>query len=146
MTRRAVLSVVVGVASALALATPTLAAAPSSWGKSASAICAGYSAKIDKLPQPKTPQELVTGTKKILAYGIAQLADISKLDRPAAQKAEIGTYLGIYVQQVAVVKRLVVALQAGDQAKANAVYAEGTAINKKMDALVKKLGAARCAG
>jgi hypothetical protein len=146
MTTRAALSVVIAVAvAALVLTASSFAASPSAWAKSADAICAKHNKEVDKIPAPKTLEQLATSTEKLLAIGIREMNDIAALDRPAADKANIAKLLGYYGQQVAIVKRLIAAVKASDQKKMNAVVAEGNALDAKLKAVEKKLGAVGCA-
>ena len=141
---RTTLPVVVAVA-ALALAAPSLAASPSAWAKSADAICAKYDKEVARVPEPKSLKEAISSTEKLLSFGMKQMQETAKLPRPAADKASIDRLIDYYGQQIDVVKRLVAVLKANDEKKMNAVIAEGNAINAKMDALAKKLGAVGCA-
>ena len=59
-------------------------------------------------------------------------------------KRDIAKLIGYYKQQLGVLRNLLAALKADDQAKAEKIIAQGDAIEGKINATAKKLGASEC--
>ena len=143
MTRLTALSLVV--IGALAFAAPTFAAAPSEWAKSADKICATANAELDKIAQPATTKALITASEKFLTIGKRQTDDLAKLKRPSGDAAAIGKVVGIYKQQIGLVKGLIAALKQNDSKKVKTLVTQGDALAAIAATAVKGLGAAKCA-
>ena len=143
MTRVAIASLLA--VAALAFAAPAFAAAVSDWSKSADRICARTNADIDRIPDPDSTKTLISATEKILELGKRQTSDLAKLKRPSGAAATIAQLVGISEQQIGVIKTLIAALRRDDQVKAEAVVAQGNALESKAMALARKLGAKKCA-
>ena len=143
MTRLVTASLVV--VGALALAAPALAASTSDWSTSADKICARTNAAIDKIPEPDSTKTLISGTEKILELGKRQTGDLAKLKRPSGDAATIAKLVGVYEQQVGIVKSLIAVLKHDDQAKVKTLLAKGNDLESKAKSLARKLGAKKCA-
>ena len=130
---------------ALTFAAPSFAAAASDWSKSADRICARTSADIDRIPEPNSTKTLISASEKILELGKRQTSDLAKLKRPPGDAATIAQLVGVYEQQIGVVKALIAALRRDDQVKVKAALAQGNALESKTKALATKLGAKKCA-
>ena len=130
---------------ALACAAPSFAASASDWSKAADRICARTNADIDRIPEPDSTKTLIAATEKILALGARQTSDLAKLKRPSGDATTIAQLVGIYEQQIGIIKTLIAALRRDDQVKAEAVVAQGNALESKAMALARKLGAKKCA-
>ena len=144
MTRRALLPLVLA-CGALAFAAPALSATPTTaWAKSANALCKSASAEIDQIKDPETMADLIKGTQKVLAIASRTTTAMTKLPRPAAQRTDIAKLIGYYNQQLGVLRNLIAALKANDQAKGEKIIAQGDVLEDKINATAKKLGASDC--
>lgn len=148
MTLRAALSLAV-VAGALAVAVPSAALAASSaanatWAGSATAICKRYGAEVNKVKDPTTMLEAATSTQAVYDLALKQTREIEKLSRPAKDAASIATLVGLWNQQLGVVKQMVGAFRAKNEALVKTLVAKGTAVDTKVKALGKKLGVVAC--
>lgn len=144
MTRRALLPLALA-CGALALAAPAQSAtAPSAWAKAANAVCKNGSAEIDKIKDPETMDQLIAGTQKVLAIATRTTAGIARLPRPAADKVAIGQLVSYYNQQLGVLRNLIAALKANDEVKGEKIIAQGDALESKISALARRLGAGEC--
>lgn len=143
MTRLVSASVIA--AGALALAAPAFAASASDWSKSADKICARTDAAIDKIPAPDSAKSLISGTERVLELGGRQTSDLAKLKRPSGDASNIAKLVGIYEQQLGILKSLIAALKHDDQAKAESLLAQGNDLEGKAKSLARKLGAKKCA-
>lgn len=150
MTLRAALSLAV-VAGALAAAVPTAAlAAPNAssatWAGAATSICKRYGAEVDKVKEPKTMLEAADSTQAVYVIASKQTREIAKLERPAATAADIAKLIGLWNQQLGVVKQMVTAFRTQNEGLAKTLIAKGTAIDTQVKALGKKLGVSACSG
>lgn len=148
MIRRALLPIVLA-AGALLAAAPSVAgaaaaASPSEWAKSANAICLKAQGLVAKVPQPTTSQEEIAAFSTILGYIRQQNDGLRKLPRPKQSASDIATLLSLYDKQAGFIGGIIAGMQSGNASGIEAARRQGNALNPKVLALAKKLGAKYC--
>ena len=88
---------------------------------------------------------LIRASEKFQEVGKRQTDDLAKLKRPSRDAAAIGKVVGIYEQQVGLVKGLIAALKKNDQKKVKTLVTQGDALAVTAAKIIKALGAANCA-
>lgn len=145
MIRRTAFPLAVVVAVALVAPSLAVAAPPSAWAKAADALCVKANADVRKLPAPKTAKQRIAAIEKSIAIGQRLTRALAKLPRPAAEAAEIAKLIGVYKQTVVLLRNVVKALRANDQARADKEMARANVLGRSFSISATKLNALRCA-
>ena len=148
MTRRALLPIVLAVGALLAaapsVAGAATAASPSEWAKSANAICTRTQRLVAGVPRPMTQQEETRAFSTILGYIRQQNDGLRKLPRPKQTASDIATLMRLFDKQAGLIGGVIAGMQSGNASAIEASRREGNALNPKVLALTKKLGANDC--
>ena len=148
MTRRALLPIVLAVGALLAAAPSgagaAAAASPSEWAKSANAICTKTQGLVARVPRPTTVQEETKAFVTILGYIRQQNDGLRKLPRPKQTASDIVTLMSLFDKQAGLIGGIITGMQSGNPSVIEASRRMGNALNPKVLALTKKLGAKDC--
>lgn len=134
---------------AAACAATTAAARPSvslpQWAQKANAICARGNAAIRQLPKPATTAEAIVVVQKQIYWTDWQADRIRALARPPANAARISALVAEIDLVVRLWRRVVVALKAGDGARASASIVQARPHVARANTIARGLGALTCA-
>jgi hypothetical protein len=111
----------------------------------ANAVCAGYTRRLSKIPQPKTQADLVPYLQKSVALAKAQTKDLGALKPPPAFVRKFARMQTIGRAEAAAAAQLITALQAGDQARSQTLILRITALDKQYNTAATSIGLTACA-
>jgi hypothetical protein len=110
----------------------------------ANRICAEVNRKLGSLPAINTTSDLLeTGPKEISVTNSA-VAKLRALRPPAGKKATVQQLISGLTQETALIQQVVAAVRAGDLKKAQALAAEGSALNASDHTRATILGLTEC--
>ena len=91
-----------------------------------------------------TPQEETRAFSTILGYIRQQNDGLRKLPRPKQTASDIATLMRLFDKQAGLIGGVIAGMQSGNASAIEASRREGNALNPKVLALTKKLGANDC--
>ena len=111
----------------------------------ANAVCTGYTRRLKGIPHPKTQADLVPYLRKSVALARAQTKDLGALKPPPSFVRTFARMQTIGRSETAAAARVITAIQAGDQARAQGLILRLTALDKQYNAAATSIGLTACA-
>jgi hypothetical protein len=127
--------------------SPPAASAPPAYVASANAICSAQLAKLNRLPQPTTPEGATTYLPKALAIMQSEQTQLTSLQVPVDERAQLKAGLASEGELWNVLRGLLHKLRSGvvEINSFGEVQARSDALKADVDAHFRQAGLARCA-
>jgi hypothetical protein len=110
----------------------------------ANAICATYLLKTSALANTTNEAEAVQLMVDVRALYAKSIADMKKLEPPAAERATVDRAVTLSEQQLGTIDQEIAALRKRDTAAVTKAVGRSKTINKESNSVFSRLGAASC--
>jgi hypothetical protein len=114
------------------------------WARTANSICAAHNAELRLFPSPQTRNELLLLVPRTLDLSAAALVELKAVPRPRRHAARIGRMVSSFERFVALQRKAVEALAAGDAAAYAAQTGHAFAANDRGNRIARDLGVRAC--
>ncbi len=112
----------------------------------ADAICKATEDELDALAEPATKEEFASFLEEGLGLSEAQLEDLRALSPPEADEATLEEAYSLVEQQLDVIRDMVDAVKADDEAAVQELITQGDALNDRADQIAADYGLKECGG
>jgi hypothetical protein len=114
------------------------------WIAAADAICAEDNAELALIPEPQTPEEAAEAGARVIEIQRTGLAEVRALAPPPGDEGVVGEILDAVEAVLDWSEEFIEAL-AGDDARAEALYAEGERLTEEAIRVAEGYGLQECA-